>query len=112
KVCLLLRLGRADLAETLFAAGTSWTPDVRPPDLTDYHISYLTLAQDWADRVYNRAVDAHGRGDDAVALDAARRVSAFVAKAGPALEAMGFPPPNGIRRGESPPYFPTIGQLR
>ena len=113
KVCLLLRLGRADLAEALFAAGTTWTPDVRPPDLTDYHLSHLTLAQEWADRVYNRAVDAHGRGDDAVALDASRRVSAFVARAGPALEAMGFPPPaNAIRRGDAPPYFPKLGQLR
>jgi hypothetical protein len=113
KLCLLLRLGRPDLAETLFAAGTPWTPDVRPPDLTDYHMSYLTLAQDWADRVYNRAVDAHGRGDDAVALDAARRVSAFVARAGRALEAMGFQvPANGISRGEAPPYFPMLSQLR
>jgi hypothetical protein len=113
KVCLLLRLGRADLAEALFATGTTWTPDVPPPDLTDYHLSYLTLAQEWADRVYNRAVDAHGRGDDAVALDVVRRVSAFVARAGPALEAMGFPPPaNAIRPGDAPRYFSKLGQLR
>ena len=30
KLCILLRLGRADLAEELFAAGTSWTPE-NPP---------------------------------------------------------------------------------
>ena len=29
KLCLLLRLGRADLAESLFAAGTSWTQAAR-----------------------------------------------------------------------------------
>jgi hypothetical protein len=39
KVCMLLRIGRADLAEALFAAGTTWTPEVRARDLTDYGIS-------------------------------------------------------------------------
>ncbi len=55
KLCLLLRLGRADLAEALFAAGTTWTPDARARDLTDYGISYLTLAVDWAS-----ALPSHG----------------------------------------------------
>ena len=27
KICLLLRLGRADLAESFFAAATVWKPD-------------------------------------------------------------------------------------
>ena len=113
KVCLLLRLGHADLAELLFAGGTTWTPEVRPPDLTDYHLSYLTLAREWADRLFNRAVDAHHRGDDAVALDAARRVASFVAQAGPALEKMGVPPSgNALQPGEAPSYFPKLGQLR
>ena len=48
KICLLLRLGRADLAESLFAAGTTWTPKPRTCDLTNYGMSYLTLAGGWA----------------------------------------------------------------
>ena len=65
------RLGRADLAEALFAAGTTWTPERRGQNLTDYHVSYLTLATDWAAAVFLRLVSAHMRGDDALALDAA-----------------------------------------
>ena len=77
KVCLLLRLGRADLAEAFFAAGTTWSPEIRGRDLTDYHINYLSLATDWAAAVFIRLVTAHVQGDDVIALDAARRLSAF-----------------------------------
>jgi len=113
KVCLLLRLGRADLAESLFAAATPWAPAAPRRDLTNYGISEETLARDWANRVYHRAVDAHGRGDDAVALDAARRVAAFTKAAGARLEGLGFPRPDRHGMGsEAVPYFPDLGQLR
>ena len=112
KVCLLLRLGRADLAEDLFAAGTTWTREARPLDLTDYRISYLTLAREWANRAYNRAVDAHGRGDDAIALDSARRVAAFARAAEAKLEELGFsraqPNVMGVQAGS---YFPNLRQV-
>ena len=90
RVCLLLRLGRADLAEDLFAAATTWTPEVRGRDLTDYGISYLTMARDWASIVFLRLINAHMKADDAIALDAARRLSAFARSAEPRLEALGF----------------------
>ena len=32
-LCMLLRLGRAELAESLYAAATTWTPDEARPDL-------------------------------------------------------------------------------
>jgi len=112
KVCLLLRLGRADLAEALFAGGTIWTPATPRRDLTDYHLSELMLAQEWANRVYNRAADAHGRGDDAVALDAARRVAAFTKAAGVRLAELGFPRLEWRRVGGEPvPYFSNLEQL-
>ena len=112
KVCLLLRLGRADLAEELFAAGTIWKPEAGRLDLTDYRISYLTLAREWAGRAYNRAVDAHGRGDDAIALDASRRVSAFVKAAEARLAELGFPTSRNRGGGSGPPtYFPNLSQL-
>lgn len=110
KVCLLLRLGRADLAEALFAAGTTWTPEVRGRDLTDYHISYLTLATDWAVPVFVRLVSAHMRGDDAIALDAARRLSAFAKAAEAKAEAMGFPR-SQARFNDAPSYMPFLSQL-
>ena len=111
KLCLLLRLGRADLAEVLFAAGTTWTPEVRGRDLTDYHISYLTLASDWATAVFIRLVTAHVRGDDVIALDAARRLSAFAKAVKIKAEAMGFQrDPNRFNNGD-PSYLASLRQL-
>ncbi|WP_148595780.1 hypothetical protein [Aquisphaera giovannonii] len=113
QVCLLLRLGRADLAERLFAAATPWNPDGPRPDLTDYGVSYLTLANEWADAIYVRGVDAHGRGDDGPALDAFRRAAAFRKLAEVKAAAMGFPRgrSNGPRGEDRPTYFPELGQL-
>jgi hypothetical protein len=111
KLCLLLRLDRADLAEEMFAAGTTWTPEVRGRDLTDYHINYLTLAQDWVTTVFIRLVDVHMRADDAIALDAARRLSAFVKAADAKAEAMGFTRNRNQYGGDSPSYFGFLNQL-
>jgi hypothetical protein len=76
-LCLVLRLGRADLAESLYAAATLWTPESARPDLMDEHISLASLSRGWADTLYSRLIGAHCRGDDAVALDAARRLDRF-----------------------------------
>jgi hypothetical protein len=43
-LCMLLRLGRADLAESLYAAATTWSPDKARPDLTDQYISFPFLS--------------------------------------------------------------------
>ncbi len=98
KLCLLLQLGRADLAEVLFAARTTWTPEPRARDLTDYQISYLTLAIDWAASAFGRLVGAHMRGDDVIALDAARKLARFRDLASARADAMGFPQPDGQNR--------------
>ncbi len=111
KLCLLLRLGRADLAEALFAAATNWTPEVRGRDVTDYHITYLTLATEWAVTVYYRLIDAHMRGDDAVALDAARRLSTFVKAVDAKAAAMGFEKLQDRFSGAHPAYMPFLRQL-
>lgn len=110
KLCLLLRLGRADLAEQLFAATSSWTPEIRGRDFTDYHVNYLSLAREWAAQMYLRLVDAHVRGDDTVALDTARRLSAFVKAAEARAKEMGFEwdPIHGNGRAG---YFPFLRQL-
>jgi hypothetical protein len=111
KLCLLLRIGRADLAETLFAAGTTWSPGPRTHDLTDYGISYLSLARDWAGSAFQTLIGAHMRGDDVIALDAARRLARFRDLATAKADAMGFPRDNPQSRGGTGPaprfYFLT-----
>jgi hypothetical protein len=111
KLCLVLRLGRADLAEVLFAGGTSWTPEVRDRDLTDYHISYISLADEWAAVVFGRLLSTHQKGDDVIALDAARRLSAFVKAVDIKAGAMGFQRSAARFPGEAPSYFPLLRQL-
>jgi hypothetical protein len=112
RVCLLLRLDRADLAEALFAAATPWTAAGPRPDLTDYGVGYLTLANDWANDLYVRGVDAHGRGDDGLALDAFRRIAAFRKQVEAMAAAMGFPPARARGpQGTKPTYFRGLSQL-
>ena len=113
KLCLLLRLGRADLAEALFASGTTWTPGPRARDLTDYKISYLTLAVDWAGTAFGKLIGAHARGDDVIALDAARRLARFRDLASARADAMGFIQVDGLNRigGGPAPRFDFLTQL-
>jgi hypothetical protein len=64
KVCLLLRLGRTDLAERVWA---TWTIGMDPKINDDsIHLSdpYLMLAVDWTWAIFDRAINAHIRGDD------------------------------------------------
>jgi len=89
-LCMLLRLGRADLAESVYAAATTWTPDSARPDLTDEHISFPSLSRGWADILYSRLIGAHCRGDDAVALDTARRLDRFRKAVEAKAEALGL----------------------
>jgi hypothetical protein len=111
KLCILLRLGRADLAEELFAAGTIWTPEIRGRDFTDYHITYLTLAREWAVTMFVRLVDAHMRADDAIVLDAARRLSAFATAAEARAMELGFEREQARFDNDRPAYFPFLRQL-
>jgi hypothetical protein len=109
KLCVLLRLDRADLAEQLFAAATPWTSEVPRGDLTDYHISFLTLANEWAGAVFDRLVSAHVRGEDVVALDAARRLAAFQKAVDARAAAMGFERPEGRAAAPGPSSY--VGSL-
>ncbi|MGP0064527.1 MAG: hypothetical protein ACLQGP_13130 [Isosphaeraceae bacterium] len=119
KVCLLLRLGRSDLAETVWDAGTGRPRDVgdREPkakvDLNSYGISYVTLANDLAWYLFDRALCAHMRGDDALALADARKLTAFQKAVEARAASMGFDHPRRIvDRGEGPaPYIEFLGQL-
>ena len=103
KICLLLRLGRADLAEALFAAGTNWKPEPQARDRSDDRINYATLATDWAESAYTRMILAHELGDDAIALDIARRLVKFRDVASAKAEKMGLAMPDQRNRAGSRP---------
>lgn len=69
KVCLLLRLGEAGLAEQLWAA---FAVGVEKEGLGSLGDPYQRLALDWLYALFDRAVCAHMRGDDRLALLSAR----------------------------------------
>jgi hypothetical protein len=82
KVALLLRAGEGKLAGEVWAA---WTAGMRANTNDDgRHLAdpYLMLATDWVWALFDRAVCAHMRGDDAIALASARGL----ASVGPAVE--------------------------
>ena len=119
KVCLLLRLGRADLAETVWAAGTIGLRDngdraaPENADLSSHGISYASLGNDLAWYLFDRALCAHMRGDDAIALADAQKLTALRQSVEMRAEAMGYPhPPRLVDRGEGPaPYIAFLDQL-
>jgi hypothetical protein len=101
---LLLRLGEVDAA-------------ARTSKLIEPHLSgdpYLTMTNDWAWFTFARAVCAHERGDDRLALADAR----LLTKVQPLIEAeakrRGFKPtPNFSSRnpGSTRPYLPFLDEL-
>jgi hypothetical protein len=118
KICLLLRLGRADLAEMVWAAGTGLSKGAQPAgpepklDLNSYGLSYLSLARDLAWFRFDRAICAHMRGDDALALADARALDALALAVDAKAEAMGFSRPDRpVPAGQLAPYIEFLDQL-
>jgi len=130
KGCLLLRLGRTDLATAYWSAlerrGSDFRNDLaRRFSPTNATVSpngtklsdadpYLTWAGDWAWSLFDRMINAHMRGDEKLALADARLLSA----AQPRIEAecarRGFkrqPYWDSRRPNESQPYLTFLDQL-
>ncbi len=61
--------------------------------------------------MFVRLVDAHMRGDDAIALDAARRLSAFAKAAEARAMELGFEREQARFGNDRPAYFPFLRQL-
>ena len=97
KICLLLRLGRADLAEALLLPARTGPPR-RRRNRTNDRINYVTLASDWAESAYTRMILAHELGDDAIALDTARRLVKFRDLASVKVDQLGLAVPNQPNR--------------
>jgi hypothetical protein len=118
KVCLLLRLGRADLAEAVWAVRTGRRVDPKPGrsgtklDLNSYGISYLSLARDLAWYHFDRAICAHMRSDDCLALADVRALDALALAVDARAEAMGFArPERRVAPGQLAPYIEFLDQL-
>ncbi len=75
KVMLLLRLGRADLAEALWRAGTRHGSNEQEKNIMVDHAWYLGLASAWAWALYERAATAHSLRDDSLALVSLRELA-------------------------------------
>lgn len=119
KVCLLLRLGRSDLAEAVWAVATADPTGGYHPrtaangELSSNGVSYLTLASDLAWYLFDRAACAHMRGDDVIALADARRLTVLQKAVETRAQAMGFYRPYGgsSSRPSTTPYIEFLGQL-
>ncbi len=118
KVCLLLRVGRADLAEAVWATGAGLPKGAkaggpRPKlDLNSYGVSYLSLATDLAWYRFDRAICAHMRGDDRLALADVRALDALALAVETKAEAMGFArPERTVPAGQLAPYIEFLTQL-
>jgi hypothetical protein len=139
KGCLLLRLGRSDLAVDCWQALARRSQDFQNglglqapgsgPNPTNTAVSlpdtdpYLDWAGDWAWTLFERMVCAHERGDEMLALLTARQLSEAQPKIETECARRGFPrspdnspgmysPAAGARPHEKePPYLDFLGQL-
>jgi hypothetical protein len=77
KVCLLLRLGKTELAERVWA---TWIAGMDAQINDDsFHLAdpYLMLARDWIWAMYDRALNAHMRGDDRMCMISAVKATSM-----------------------------------
>jgi hypothetical protein len=111
KACLLLRLGEGDAAARMWSAWRAGVPNDGDGEVE--RDPYLELARDWVWSRFNRAMLAHMRGDDRLALIDARAVAsardAVTAEA--TRRGVPRPPAYSSREGEVVPYFEFLDQL-
>jgi hypothetical protein len=104
KCCMLLRLGEATLAEKLWAA---WTKrDGRVLKEGSDGDPYMVFAWEWAWALFDRAVAAHLRGDDMIALHAAKLLVAFAESVPKTANQRGFKQMRNFGSGQIIPYLP------
>jgi hypothetical protein len=119
KACLLLRLGEPGLAEELWAAlqqakerefsppsehASSTNPSHAAQTKLDEADPYLDWASDWAWGLFDRAVCAHMRGDDGLALASARLLTTARPKLETEAARRGFKRPPSYNSGWNENY--------
>jgi hypothetical protein len=72
RACLLLRFGEGELAEKLWTAWSKRVDERVNNNDVQLKDPYLMLASDWAWSLFDRAICAHMRADDGLALVSAR----------------------------------------
>jgi len=130
KGCLLLRLGRIDLATRYWQALAQRSQMFRTarysPGVANFTAAtsgegqlptgdpYLAWATEWAWALFDRTIGAHMRGDDALALVTIRRLHEAQPKIEAACGQRGFKPPSvsdASRRTGPQPYLDFLDQL-
>ncbi len=87
---MLLRLGERKLAHDLWQAWTAGMPPHTNDDDVHLRDPYLMLAASWTWALFDRAVTAHMRGDDALALASARALRTIAASVEAEADRRGF----------------------
>lgn len=130
KGCLLLQLGKVDLATAYWLAlehrgvdfrndlARRFSPTNEPVSTNEIKLSeadpYLTWASDWAWSLFDRMICAHERGDEKLALADARLLAAAQPQIEAACAERGFkrqPYWDSRRQKEMQPYLNFLGQL-
>lgn len=113
QACLLLRLDEQDLARRVWSAwdaGHRWD---LPGNERGSRDPFLFLAEDWTWALFDRAVCAHMRGDDRLALTSFRALvpARDAVEAEAANRGMKRPDRFGRSGGQPIPYLTFLGQL-
>ncbi len=90
RACLLLRLGETELAERVWSDWTAGMQQNTNDDSIHLNDPYMMLAGDWLWARFDRALTAHMRGDDRLALFDARKLSALEEPATSIAQKRGF----------------------
>ena len=115
-ICLLLRLGRDDLAGRLHEIVRSYAFDryATPDGRGEWPGPYLTWAGDWLWARFSRSIRALMRGDDRLALADARELARVHPLVERTAERMGYERGEYFasnRRDEVKPYVDFLGQV-
>ena len=114
KCSLLLRLGEEDLARRVWGAWVAGMDERCNDDAVHLEDPYLMLATQWAWALFDRAVCAHMRGDDGLALASARALVPVRDRIEREAEARGFRRPDyfdDTRRNQKCPYLGFLEPL-
>jgi hypothetical protein len=111
KACLLLRLGKVGLAQEVWKAWVAGMKEDTNDDAVHLRDPYLMLATDWVWARFDRAVCAHMRGDDRLALLDARALTRIHQAVEKEAARHDFPRNEVPGQVEKPPYLNFLDQL-
>jgi hypothetical protein len=113
KVPLLLRLGETELAVRVWRAWTVGMRENTNDDSRHLNDPFLMLATDWVWAQFDRAVTAHMRGEDGLALTSAAACQSAAAQVEKTAAERGFPRTSGEQAmGAYLPFTEPLAALR